>query len=74
MLKSAGSETTRAKRSFRIPFAAFINRNILPILNTRTTRKSVGDMGKSIMISSIKMPKIDARTRRKSNRFHGTVK
>ena len=51
-----------------------INRRIRPIRNTRTTRKSVGETGKSIIISSMRMPKMDASTSRKSNKFHGTVK
>lgn len=51
-----------------------ISLNILPIRKTRTTLKRVGDIGKSIIMSSITMPKIEANTRRKSNTFHGTVK
>lgn len=51
-----------------------INLNIRPILNTRTTLKSVGDTGKSIIISSISIPRTDAKTSKKSNTFHGTVK
>ena len=95
MLNKAGSETTKAKRSFRMPFAAWkylevyqnmrennkflqlftlIKRKILPIRKTRTTRNNVGDIGKSIIISSISIPKMDASTSRKSKTFHGTVK
>ncbi|KYM75414.1 hypothetical protein ALC53_14110 [Atta colombica] len=62
MLKSAGRLTTRAKSSLRIPFAALMSLKILPILNTLTTRKSVGDTGKSIIISSIRIPRMDANT------------
>ncbi|KYQ56666.1 hypothetical protein ALC60_04265 [Trachymyrmex zeteki] len=57
MLKSAGRLTTRAKSSLRIPFAALMSLKILPILNTLTTRT-----GKSIMISSIRIPRMDANT------------
>lgn len=74
MLNKAGKDTTSAKSNFRIPFAAFINLNIRPILKTLTTLNNVGEIGKSIMISSIRMPNIDARTNRKSKTFHGTVK
>lgn len=51
-----------------------IKRNILPIRKTRTTRKSVGDIGKSIITSSMSIPNIDANTNTKSKTFHGTVK
>lgn len=74
MLNKAGRDTTSANSSFRIPFAAFINLNIRPILKTLTTLKRVGDMGRSIMMSSIRMPNMEARTSRKSKTFHGTVK
>ena len=51
-----------------------ISRNILPILKTLTTLRSVGDTGKSSMRSSMTMPTMDAMTRTKSNRFHAVVK
>lgn len=51
-----------------------MSRKILPILNTRTTRSNVGEMGRSIIMSSISMPKMEARTSRKSKTFQGTVK
>ena len=51
-----------------------IKRRMRPILNTLTTRSSVGDTGKSIMMSSIRMPRMEASTSKKSNTFHGTVK
>lgn len=51
-----------------------ISLKILPMRKTRTTRRSVGEMGRSIMMSSMRMPNIDASTNRKSNTFQGTVK
>ena len=51
-----------------------ISRNILPILKTLTTLRSVGDTGKSSMRSSMTIPTIDAMTRTKSNRFQAVVK
>lgn len=51
-----------------------INRNILPILKTRTTLRSVGDTGKSIITSSMSIPITDAKTSKKSKTFQGTVK
>lgn len=74
ILKSAGSDTTKANSNFRMPLAALINRSILPIRKTRTTRSNVGDIGKSIITSSMRIPKIEAKTSKKSNTFHGTVK
>lgn len=51
-----------------------ISLKILPMRKTRTTRRSVGEMGRSIMMSSMRMPNIDASTNRKSKTFQGTVK
>jgi hypothetical protein len=47
---------------------------ILPILKTLTTRRRVGETGKSVIKSSIKIPTMEAMTRTKSKRFHGAVK
>ena len=74
MLNKAGKETMSAKRSFLIPFAALISRRILPILNTLTTRSRVGETGKSVMRSSMRIPTMEAITRTKSKRFHAAVK
>lgn len=51
-----------------------ISLKILPMRKTLTTLRSVGDIGKSIIISSIRMPKIEAKTSKKSKTFQGTVK
>lgn len=65
------SSTVIINISYRL---TLINRNILPILKTRTTLKSVGDTGKSIITSSISIPRTDAKTSKKSKTFQGTVK
>ena len=74
MLNKAGKETMRAKSSFLMPLAALINRRILPIRNTLTTLSKVGETGKSVMRSSMRMPTMEAITNTKSNRFHAAVK
>ena len=51
-----------------------MRRRILPILKTLTTLSSVGETGKSVMRSSIRMPTIEAITRTKSKRFQAAVK
>ena len=51
-----------------------IKRKIRPILKTLTTLNSVGDTGKSSIISSITIPTIDAMTKTKSKTFHPAVK
>lgn len=51
-----------------------MSRKILPILKTLTTLNNVGETGKSIMMSSISIPRMEANTNKKSNTFHGTVK
>ena len=43
ILKSAGSEMTKANMSFLIPLAALTRRKILPMRKTRATRSRVGD-------------------------------
>lgn len=55
-------------------YLAFMSLKMRPILNTLTTRRRVGDTGKSIIMSSMRMPRIEASTSKKSNTFQGTVK
>ena len=57
MLNRAGREITRAKRSFRMPFAALISRRTLPILKTLTTLSKVGVMKILLSTSSSTTPK-----------------
>ena len=46
MLKRAGIDTAKEKSKVLIPLADFTNRNILPTRKTRTTLRSVGEIGK----------------------------
>lgn len=43
MLKRAGSDMAKAKRSVLIPFAPFTRRSTRPTFATRTTLNSVGE-------------------------------
>lgn len=52
MFTRAGKEIIKANKSFLIPLAALINRSTRPILNTRTTRRSVGDTDRLSNMSS----------------------
>lgn len=46
MLKRAGNETAREKRSVRIPLADFTKRRTRPTLNTLMTLSNVGEIKK----------------------------
>ena len=74
ILNKAGSETIRAKSNFRMPLAALMSLKMRPIRQTRATRRSVGETGKSSIKSSITMPTMLAITRIKSKMFHPAVK
>ena len=74
ILNKAGSETIRAKSNFRMPLAALMSLKMRPIRQTRATRRSVGETGKTSIKSSITMPTMLAITRIKSKIFHPAVK
>ena len=48
--------------------------SIRPILKTLTTLRRVGETGKSVIMSSMTMPTMEAITSTKSNTFHPAVK
>lgn len=43
ILNKAGNDTARENNKVRIPFADLTKRSTLPTLNTRTTRRRVGE-------------------------------
>ena len=64
--------TTKNKMKTNQP--TLIRRRMRPILKTRTTLRSVGLIGKLVSTSWRRIPMMEANTRMKSKRFHGTVK
>ena len=64
------------KRRDESPYSVhtLMSLSIRPILKTLTTLRRVGETGKSVIMSSMTMPTMEAITRTKSNTFHPAVK
>ena len=58
ILKRAGSDTAREKRSVRIPLADLTRRRTRPTRKTRTTRRRVGETKYWVTKSAIARPAI----------------